>query len=253
MRYIIKRKGFTLVELIVSTGLGCLLIIMLWNAFSVSHLFYRKGEDTLLQGSYSNLIFEKLSQDMEFLCRINQLSYDRDEIQYEIFNIKTLEINDTEDKKFLGKEVTLSLEDITADDGTDFKRLKMVEKQYTWWHFYGVSLEPGEDGYPPEMEDPVTGKEYMETLEPDYLIDQEKGKEFLLQNVSFIPLDELSQPIEATGDYENLKDAKGIRIEIQYLMVGHYGEYVESAQKVDRSITVNFINLVSKNKQEKKG
>jgi prepilin-type N-terminal cleavage/methylation domain-containing protein len=245
-----RQKGFSLIELLVAMGLAFLVFLVIYMAYFISLTFFGKGTDALQEEMYVRALFARISDDLKYLTRLNNLATDRDQLEFEVFNRKVLETDsDTNDKRIQGSVLYYFARETKDYEGIKFKILQKREDEYEWWLKFGHSQAPNDSadphGYPDDMRDPVYGKQL--TLEGDYeeMIEQEEKKEFLVSTCTFTPYDKLGEMIEGGVDYEDLKDARSMRVELTYKIRSRYGEALQEKTQVKTvTTTVHFVNFM---------
>jgi len=108
------------------------------------------------------------------------------------------------------------------------------------------TVEP--PGYPEDMLNPITGKTVTETGEAVDMLDQDASMPFLLTSIKYIPYDKDGLVIESSEnfDYSVLKNARSIKIELEYVMKGEFGDAVGRLnRKKSASTNIPFIGLAS--------
>ena len=103
------KKGFSLIEIIVSLGISFLVLLVIYKAYFLSTSFFSMGIDTIQEQAYLRKIFSTLDEDLRYLNRFNSISTEMDSVEFEIFNVQVLdEDKNTNDKKVEGKYITFS-------------------------------------------------------------------------------------------------------------------------------------------------
>ena len=82
--------GFTLLEIIVATGISFIIMMVIYEAFIVSKNFFDKGTDLVNEENLIKILFGKMTMDFQFASRINYISSTRDSIEVDIFKDKVL-------------------------------------------------------------------------------------------------------------------------------------------------------------------
>jgi len=251
-----KKNGFTLIELIVAMGLAFLVLLVIYMAYFISQTFFLRGTDTVEEQMYVRTLFSKIAEDLQFLSRLNVLTEDRDGLEFEIFNRKVIKTDpNTNDRLVEGNVVTYQTKEAKDFEGTRFLVLQKKIDKYEWWQRFGHSQQPNDNedppGYPDDMRDPVYGKQITEEGEYEEVLEQEYGKEFLMSKINFIPYDNIGQRIETGNDYNTLKMARSMKIEVEYKIRGRYGESLMMKTKVKTaSTTIHFINFLIISQEE---
>ncbi len=244
-----KEKGFTLIELLLAMGLAFMVFAVIYMAYFISQTFFEKGVDALQEQTYVRSMFAKISNDLKYLTRVNQLSPGGDEFEFEIFNRVVMETDQySSDKRIRGCIITYKTKVSKDFEGIAFSILEKKEDLYEWWLKFGHSQAPNDNdnplGYPDDMRDPSTGKQIVYEAEFAEVLEQEEKREFLLDTLTFTPYD--AEGVELTGyDYAALKTARSIKVELTYKLRGRYGEALsEKIRKKTVSQIVPFINYM---------
>jgi prepilin-type N-terminal cleavage/methylation domain-containing protein len=244
-----EKRGFTLIELLVAMGLAFLVLLVIYMAYFISQTFFLGGTDTVEEQMYVRTLFSRIADDLQFLSRLNSLTENKDGMEFEIFNRRIIKTDpNTNDKLVEGNVVTYQTKESKNFEGVQFLILQKKIDKYEWWQRFGHSQKPNDNedppGYPDDMRDPVYGKQITENGEYEEILEQEYGKEFLMSKISFIPYDNIGQKIESGDDYNTLKMARSMRIEVEYKVRGRYGESLMMRTKVKgASTTIHFINF----------
>lgn len=248
-----NEKGFTLLELLLAMGIAFLVFLVIYMAYFISQTFFLKGTDTIQEQMYVRTLFSKISDDLQFLSRMNYLSPEKNEIVFEIFNKKVIETDPlTNDKLVEGNTIIFSTKGLRDSEGKEFYVLQRKLDRYEWLQKFGHSLKPNNTvvppGYPDDMADSKQPTYYGEYKN---LLEQEAGREFFMQNISFMPYNSLGQEINEGNDYDSLKEARSVKIEVAYKIRGKYGETLLEKVKIKTaSTTVHFVNLSIFNDEE---
>lgn len=228
-----------------------MLFLVVYMAFSLAQNLFFRGGETVLEQMYVRTLFARISQDLQFLSRFNSITAGEDEMMFEIFSVKTISTDaSTNDKIVQGQEVIYSTTKRKDRTETEYIVLLKRVNEYEWKEYFGKSQIPTEDptlsedqrGRPPDMNDPITGKKITKSGTNQEILEQEEGREFLLQKVRFVPIDSQANEFPGTG-WSVLKNARGLKIKIEYIIKRVYGEQKERIDKKASSATVNFINL----------
>ncbi|MFH1074442.1 MAG: prepilin-type N-terminal cleavage/methylation domain-containing protein [Candidatus Firestonebacteria bacterium] len=238
------KKGFTLLELIIAMGISFLLLLVLYYAYFLSQTFFTMGTDTIQEQMYVRNLFSKISEDLQFANRLNSLGDTLDDLEFEIFNREVKEIDsNSNDKRVEGNTIYYSTK--SSSDSKYIILMKKVDK-YEWWMKFGHSQTPNDDddpkGYPDDMRDPTYGKEETESGEEEEVIEQVTGDEFLMSTIQFTPYDQDGKKIESLGgfDYSSMKPARSMRIEVEYMLKGDYGDTARLATR-KKTATANIL------------
>jgi|GEM_PF-1423709 len=240
-----KRKGgFSLIELIIAMGISFLLLLVLYYAYFLAQTFFKMGTDTIQEQSYVRNLFSKIGEDLQFVNRLNYLSENFDELEFEIFNRKVLEVeSNTNNKRVEGNTIYYSVKS-SAD--SKYQLLMKRVDTYEWWMMFGHSQKPNDDddpkGYPDDMRNPSYGKQETGTGDEEEVVEQAEGNEFLMSRIQFIPYDQDGKKIESgTGyNYLEMKPARSMRIEVDYLLKGDYGDTARLATR-KKTATANIL------------
>ncbi len=242
------KKGFSLIEIIVSLGISFLVLLVIYKAYFLSTSFFSMGIDTIQEQAYLRKIFSTLDEDLRYLNRFNSISTEMDSVEFEIFNVQVLdEDKNTNDKKVEGKYITFSTR--SAKDvkrGLEYQIITKATDVYDWWMKFGHSQTLNDDGYPEDMLEPVTGKSITQKIDAADLIDQDVNIPFLINSIKYVPYDAEGLIIEAGGEYNYsvLKNARSIRVEIEYTMKSEYGDATgDITRKKTASTNIPFIGL----------
>jgi hypothetical protein len=243
-------KGMTLLELLVAVGLSTLILLALYFAYDLAVGYFQIGGDTIQERSYKRILFSKISEDLQLLSRLNRLSENRDELEFEIFSKKVLQLDSTtNDKKILGNVIIYELKFVKDFYDEEYKALIKTVQEYEWWQRFGHTLQPYDDidppGYPSDIFDAVYGRQDLPLGDPVELLEQEEKKEFLLQSIQFIPYDDIGNPILTGESYDELKGTRSFRVLIEYKIKGRYGSLLQNRVVTKQaSHMVNFINYI---------
>ena len=235
-----RKSGFTLIELLIAMGISFLLLIVLYYAYSLSGIFIERGTNITQNQSYVRTLFSKITEDLQFANRLNALGSNNDEMEFEIFNRKVLEVDkNSNDKVVEGNTIVYSTK--PAATAGFIVLLKKTDK-YKWMMKFGHSQKPNDDvdpkGYPDDMRN---SKQDTEAGQEEEVIEQDKEKPFLLKSIKFTPYDKDGKKIESNGyDYTVLKAARSMRVEIEYVEQGEKGEAVRT-QGNTKKATENII------------
>ena len=249
-----KGKGFTLIELLFAMGISFMVLLIIYFAFFVSETFFGRGTDIIQEQNYTRNLFSKISEDLRFLSRLNRLSAARDELEFEIFNKAVIKTDPaTNDKLLKGNVITYQTAQTKDFEGKVFLVLQRKTENYEWLMRFGHSQKPNYEEYPPgypdDMRDPIYGKQmasqggnFQEVLEQEY------GKEFLIKKIEFIPYDDLGKVIGRGEDFDSLKTARCMKVNVEYRLQSRYGEgagYGRNSEATKTASTmVSFINFV---------
>ena len=242
------KKGFSLIEMIVAMGISFLLLLLIYFAYFLSQTFFFMGNDAILQQSYVRILFSNMSDDLQFVSRLNELGMEQDSIEFEIFNRKVLSTDtNTNDKRIEGNQIFYSVKSSRDYRKTDFFIVQRRINTYEWWMKFGHSQKPTDDenppGYPADMRDSIYGRqETGEGVEED-MVPQMYGKEFLLKSIKYLPFDKDGVELNA-GDsgfnYDFFKMARSIKVDIKYLIKSDYGENTGSKTELKSASTNIF-------------
>jgi len=239
-----KKKGFTLLELVIAMGISFLLLLVLYYAYFLSQTFFTMGTDTIQEQMYVRNLFSKIAEDLQFVNRLNALGETYDDLEFEIFNRKVLEVDkNSNDKKVEGNTIFYSVKN--SADNKYILLMKKVDK-YEWWMKFGHSQKANDDedpkGYPDDMRNSSYGKQETEAGEEEEVIEQSAGNEFLMQTIQFIPYDQNGVKIEGAGgfDYSTMKAARSMRVEVAYKLKGDYGDTARLATRT-KTATANIL------------
>jgi len=248
-----RTRGFTLIEVTIASAISSLLLLVIYMAFNISQNLFFRGSETVMEQQNVKLIFQRLSDDIKYMSRIKTITEDRTTMSFEIFNEKTISIDSDNNKLIQGKEVSYSTKD-KKSDLTEYKVILRKYDEYEWTEYFGNSqtvisniLEPDKDGYPPDMLDSITGKRITKQGEYSEIIEQEEGREFLLQKVEFILKDALENVLTGT-QWLDIKGVRTITINIEYSIKRIYGEQQEKTETKQNSATVDLVNMAIINK-----
>ncbi|MFH1824063.1 MAG: prepilin-type N-terminal cleavage/methylation domain-containing protein [Candidatus Firestonebacteria bacterium] len=249
----LKGAGFTLLELVVAMGLSFLVMLGIYMAYFISSTFFKRGTDSIQEQMYVRTLFSRIADDLQFLSRLNTLSENQDELEFEIFNRRIVKTDsNTNDKLVEGNVVNYKTEESKDFGGISFSILKKEIDKYEWWQRFSHSQKPNDSedidpawrGYPDDMRDSTYGKQVTDQGGLEEILEQEKGKEFLISNIKFEAYNNLGQKIEGGGDYSTLKTARSMKVEIKYRVYGRYGEMLrEKVNEKTVSTTIHFINF----------
>lgn len=244
-----RERGFTLLELLLAMGIAFLVFLVIYMAYFISQTFFLKGTDTIQEQMYIRTLFSRIGDDLQFLSRLNSLSAERDDLEFEIFNreVKSTDAV-TNDKLVIGNVVHFKTYEAKDMDGTLFLVLKKKIDKYEWYQRFGHSQKPNDEadppGYPDDMRDPTYGKQMTEDGEYEEILEQEYGKEFLMEKIKFLPYDNIGVIINEGENYTTLKMARSMKIEVEYKLRGRYGETLLAKSKVKTaSTTIHFVNF----------
>lgn len=222
-----------------------MLFLVVYMAFSLAQNLFFRGGETVLEQMYVRTLFARISQDLQFLSRFNYITAGEDGMMFEIFSVKTISTDpSTNDKIVQGQEVIYSTTKKKDRTETEYIVLLKRVNEYEWKEYFGKSQIPDlKDGYPDDLYDnTITGKKITKSGTNQEILEQEEGREFLLQKVRFVPIDDKGNEFSGT-EWSVLKNARGLKIKIEYIIKRVYGEQKERIDKKASSATVNFINL----------
>ncbi|OGF47546.1 MAG: hypothetical protein A2452_02505 [Candidatus Firestonebacteria bacterium RIFOXYC2_FULL_39_67] len=239
-----RHKGFTLLELMIAMGISSLLLLVLYYAYFLAQTFFYMGTDTIQEQTYVRNLFSKISEDLQFANRLNSLGNNCDDLEFEIFNRTVIDTDaSSNDKTVEGNTIAYSTK--SSGDSKYIILMKKVDK-YEWVLKFGHSQKPNDNeyplGYPDDMRDPNDGKRQTETGEEEEVLEQVDGNEFLMNTIQFIPYDQKGEKIESASgyDYSSMKASRSIRIEVEYLLKGDYGDTARLATR-KKTATANIL------------
>ena len=239
-----KHKGFTLLEIMISMGISSLLLLVLYYAYFLAQTFFTMGIDTIQEQTYVRTMFSKISEDLQFVNRLNSLGDSYDDLEFEVFNRSVLEVDASSgDKKVEGNTVYYYTK--PSNDSLYLLLYRKIDK-YEWWMKFGHSQTPNDNddpkGYPDDMRDPSTGKQQTEAGEETEVIEQAAGNEFRMSSIKFTPYDQDGKSIESTGgyDYASMKPGRSMHIELEYTLKGDYGDTARLATR-KKTATANIL------------
>ncbi|MEK6646253.1 MAG: hypothetical protein AABY84_06240 [Candidatus Firestonebacteria bacterium] len=216
-------------------------MMVIYEAFIVSKNFFDKGTDLVNEENLIKILFGKMTMDFQFASRINYISSTRDSIEVDIFKDKVLSTDSTTNDQLInGKIINYKVEKAHDLYGNDYLIIQSKKTEYEWTQVFGHPQELDTDGYLPDIKDPVTGKRITKQYEYEDVVEPEKGKEFLLQTIKFIPYDSKGEENTYGFDYTALKSSKSIRVELTYLIRGEKGQ--ESRTK-NIATMISLINM----------
>jgi prepilin-type N-terminal cleavage/methylation domain-containing protein len=253
-----RKKGFTLLELMISMVISFVLLLVIYNAFFLAKTLFDMGGDVVQEQHYVRTLFAKIGDELQFASRLSNLSTGKNELEYEIFNSNVLEVESgSNDKKVEGHQIFYTTADKSDDRGNEFVVLEKQTNVYEWWMKFGHSQMPNDDveprGYPVDMKDEATGRKETIVGEKTEVLEQEVGKEFLLKSIKFIPFDKEGKDMttyisggEKGFDYDMLKSVRSMRVDLEYLIAGDYGDQATpSARKKTASKSIIFISFTT--------
>jgi len=112
-----RKKGFTLLELMIAMGISFLLLLVLYYAYFLSQTFFYMGSDMIQDQMYVRNLFSKIADDLQYVNRLNSLSDTFDDLEFEIFNRRVVTIdNNSNDKTVEGNTIHYYLKNSSSAD-----------------------------------------------------------------------------------------------------------------------------------------